>query len=54
MEKKISNYKVVKYQKLSELEKEVADLIGEGWQPLGGVAIANENLDHAQAMVKYE
>ena len=51
---KIIAYKLVKFQIATELEDTVNVLIKEGWQPLGGVSIANEIMDHCQAMVKYE
>jgi hypothetical protein len=52
--KKIVEYKVVKFTSDKELVNVVNSLIKEGWQPLGGVSIANEIMDHCQAMVKYE
>ena len=55
-------YKVVsnKYRTLhsgtQELEKEIAKLISNGWQPQGGIAITSHpdfSFTLAQAMVKY-
>ena len=52
--KKIIAYKMVKFSNAQELEETVNKLIQEGWQPQGGASIANEIMDHCQAMVKYE
>lgn len=39
---------------LEELKKLVNAAIKEGWQPIGGIVPADNNLLLAQAMVKYE
>nr|WP_322623949.1 hypothetical protein [uncultured Flavobacterium sp.] len=56
MEKKIISYQVVESASLRFLQKDVKDFISEGWQPIGGLVLSNEQdtTTYCQAMVQYE
>ena len=62
--KEITEYEVVKSQSVHRLRDNVKRLIGEGWQPFGGISSSpttyiDENYENSdtvmfsQAMVKY-
>lgn len=56
---KITDYKILKYIQIWELEHIVVKYIKEGWQPLGGVAVclyttSGNYTEYSQAIVKYE
>jgi hypothetical protein len=54
---RIGDYQIVSGLTKNELEELVQQQIKDGWQPIGGVAIAAEVGDVSefwQAMVKYE
>ena len=50
--RKIIDYKIIYHFPFDELDKAVKEMIGDGWQPLGGLVFTNGGL--TQAMVKYE
>ena len=59
---KITDYQILKYSQSGYLEREVANAIKEGWQPLGGVSVClyapssnyKSDKEYSQAIVKYE
>ncbi len=56
MTRKIIDYKILAYEGgYSHLQKQVADAIKTGWQPIGGVCSTEDSNSRsfAQAMVKY-
>jgi hypothetical protein len=38
----ISEYEVITSRKLADLQDRVRERIGEGWQPIGGIAAVHE------------
>ncbi len=55
MNKRIIGYVILYQYSVMDLQNEVKKFIGDGWQPLGGVAVSKQGLDmFFQAMVKYE
>ncbi len=59
---KITDYQILNSSKSGYLEREIADAIKEGWQPLGGVTVClasssssyESGKQYSQAIVKYE
>jgi hypothetical protein len=51
MNEYIANYCVVAWGDPDSLVMEVQRLIKEGWQPIGGIAVAPDGLQFFQAMV---
>ena len=54
--KKIIDYAISHGPKTIDIMLEVMEMINEGWEPLGGIAMAFDEylLYYSQAMVKYE
>lgn len=56
-EGRITRYATVSAEKLEGLEVEVNKAIALGWQPLGGIALAerfNTRIHYVQALVSYD
>ncbi len=50
---KVDEYMVIDNTTLSDLEKQVNNLICEGWEPTGGISVCKDDV-YYQAMIKYE
>ncbi len=60
MDRKIVAYTLVEREKSAEVDETVTRLLGEGFQPLGGISVATAETEggplreiFAQAMVRY-
>lgn len=59
---KITDYQILKNSHSDYLEREIANAIKEGWQPLGGISVClyvisnsyESDIKYSQAIVKYE
>jgi hypothetical protein len=58
MSYEVKAYRVVRTTGIEELERQVNELIGDGWQPLGGVRLirdgAIKQVIYVQTMIRRE